>query len=268
MLRLVSTVAHASETNPTISNSDLLNFLPITQEVCQPEIPLNKKSKDLVYLAECGEAHAQSFSKPTLENIHGKTDHEEILQINEMVIEGPTSHIRLLISLAKRGILDEVARWTRLPPGVTITGGLTKLKRLVSEGEIKRSLLISLQILAERREKGNASFRDDKDLNEARFEYWSAAQLAAALVEFDEVTEGKYSRVVQGARKELVLNLGNAAEMSLGLQYFDRALVFAAKAVQVAGTCSGLDEVDQKVREKNERRVKRAEECVATQRDE
>ncbi|TEB13599.1 hypothetical protein FA13DRAFT_1805743 [Coprinellus micaceus] len=219
-------MAHASEIDPNISNSDLLNFLPITQGVCQPEIQLNKKSEDLIYLAEYGEAHAQSFSKPTLEHIHGKTNHEEILQINEMVIEGPTSHVRLLVSLAKRGVLDE---------------------RLVLEVEIKRCLLVSLQILAKRREKGNARFRDDKDFNEARFEYWSAEKLAAALVDFDEVTKGKYSRVVQGARKELVLNLGNSAEMSMGLQYFDRALVFAAKAVQIAGTCSGLDEVDQKV---------------------
>jgi hypothetical protein len=55
--------------------------------------------------------------------------------------------------------------------------------------------------------------------------------------------------------------------MSLGQEYFDRALVFASAAVQAAEGGSGKDEVSQSVREKNERRSNRAKEGIAGRRE-
>ncbi|KAJ3521680.1 hypothetical protein NMY22_g12215 [Coprinellus aureogranulatus] len=266
LLRMIATISFASERFDEILNEDLLNLLPITQAACQTELNEESDPEDADVTGAYEESHQYSFAQAGIEEFHGPSDCEEIVQINEMVIEGPTTHIRLLVSLAKRGVLEEVAQWKKLPAGVSLHGGLSKLQGYLSEYEIMRCLSVSLDALAKRRERGNTTFRDDKNVNEARFEYWSAAMLGAALLEFDEVTKGKYSNALSGVKKELALSLGNAAEMSLNLQYFDRALVFASAAVKVAERCSGEDRVDQKVREKNERRVKRAEEGISRKR--
>jgi hypothetical protein len=98
-------------------------------------------------------------------------------------------------------------------------------------------------------------------LEHACFAYKSAAELAAALVNFDEATQGLYQKELMGARREQVLCLGNAAEMALGQGIYDRGLCYATAAVQCAETLptdDSPDGVDISIREKNRRRVARA----------
>lgn len=87
--------------------------------------------------------------------------------------------------------------------------------------------------------------------------YVTAAELAAALISFDVATAGEYANNVVGMREELVLCLGNAAEMALGLHQYRRALVYATGAVQAAVSLSktGPDAVDDVIKTKNTRRV-------------
>lgn len=266
MLRLVTTVLFASEKHPQyITDVDLLNLLPISHAGCQV-VKTERDVQDSDSFDEAAEAiertsvayHNASKSDRTM--VTGKED--LVLQINDEVITGPICHIHMLVALAKRGLLQKVHQWATEPKGLTV-GGLAKLKRLISEAEIRRSVTLAVKRLGERKEMGNKAYRERRRLQEARVEFWCAAQLAAALIDFDKVSEGKYAGLIAGTKKALVLNLGNAAEMSLGQEYFDRALVFASSALKIAEGCQGKDAVETTVLEKNERRVRRAEEGIA-----
>jgi hypothetical protein len=227
------------------------------------------EDEDFKAIAEISERHEDTVyrARPT-DPSRGDDDHEGemILQINEEVLTGPICHIRILVALAKRGLFEKVQQWNKTPKGLEGGGGgLRNLKKMLSDKEVKRSLDLCLKRMAEGREDGNELFREHKSLDEAQFRYWGTAQLAAAVVEFDEVTNGRYHVHARGARKELVLNLGNAAEMALGGDYWDRALVFASAAVKLAGEGSSQD-VGEAVREKNKRRVERARSGAGTER--
>ena len=79
-------------------------------------------------------------------------------------------------------------------------------------------------------------------------------------------TAGKYTISVVGMRRELVLCLGNAAEMAHGLHQYRRALVYATGAVQSAASLpkTGADaKVDDAIKEKNIRRVDRAHSALS-----
>ncbi|KAJ3542646.1 hypothetical protein NMY22_g3433 [Coprinellus aureogranulatus] len=162
LLRLIATISFASERFDEILNEDLLNLLPITQAACQSELNEEPDPEDADVTGAYEESHQYSFAQAGIEEFHGPSDCEEIVQINEMVIEGPTTHIRLLVSLAKRGALDEVAQWKKLPAGVSLHGGLSMLQGYLSEYEIMRCLSVGLDALTKRRERGNTTFRDDK----------------------------------------------------------------------------------------------------------
>lgn len=269
---MITTILYASDKDSeTVSDADILNLLPITQDGCQVIRTENEREMGLASFEESLEATARTtsaFHKPAvLDPALANGTEEQVEQINDERITGPICHIRLYVALAKRGLFDKVLQWETFPEGLNVEGGLGRLKELASEAEVKRSLSIAIERVAERRETGNDIFRNKKKLDDARFEYWSAAELAAALVEFDDVSNGKYAELLAGMRKELVLNLGNAAEMSLGQGYFDRALVFASAAVRSAERCAGKDDVGQSVIEKNERRVRRAEDGIKRQRE-
>ena len=76
--------------------------------------------------------------------------------------------------------------------------------------------------MAARRKQGSQRIRRDKKMD--RFAYGTAAELAVALVALDAATSGKYFINVVAMRRELVLCLGNAAEMTLELHQYPRAL--------------------------------------------
>lgn len=66
-------------------------------------------------------------------------------------------------------------------------------------------------------------------------------------------------------RRELVLCLGNVAEMALGLYQYRRALVYATGAVQSAVSLpkTGADGIDDAIKEKNTRRVDRGRSALS-----
>ncbi|KAJ2932230.1 hypothetical protein H1R20_g4848, partial [Candolleomyces eurysporus] len=255
---------HQGHNGSAVSDVDLLNLLPITRAACQ-EVKDDDdiEDEDFKALAELEERDSDTIYRsgsrdPTRDD---DDEGEVILQINEEVLTGPICHIRILVSVAKRGIFEKVQQWNKAPKGLDVGGGgLRDVKKMLSDEEIERSLDLCLKRMAKGREDGNELFREHKGLDEAQFKYWGTAQLAAAVVEFDEVTNGRYHAHARGARKELVLNLGNAAEMALGREYWERALVFASAAAKLAEEKKGgsSEEVGEAVLEKNKRRVERA----------
>lgn len=258
LLRLMSTIALASDCNENIWSEELLSLLPLAHATCQIDLALYTGApRDSLGFIE---AHTLLFHKPVIEKVHGPVDYEEILQVNTIFVTGPTCHFRLLVGLAKRGVLGLIPTWKDLPSGLSVPGGLEALKQITSDEEIKRCILVAIQAMVTHRLAANEQFRAKARIPLARFQYWTIAQLAAAVVEFDEVTGGKYHEAAIGARKELVINLGNAAEMSLGQAYFDRALVFSSAAVKYEARCSGRDEIETSLAQKNVRRVRRAKE--------
>ena len=201
--------------------------------------------------------------------VTGKED--ALIQINEARLTSPIAHIRMFVALAKRGLFQKVQQWNKAPEGLKldIEGGLEGLKGMIADQEVKRCLKLSLERLKACRTTANDLFRTKNALDEARFEYWGAAQLGAALLAFDDVTNGKYESDVRGARKELAICLGNAAEMALGEGFFDRALVFAKASLDVARPgrdVANEDLVEETVVEKNRRRIERAREGLRARR--
>ncbi|KAF8956287.1 hypothetical protein BDZ97DRAFT_1763893 [Flammula alnicola] len=101
-------------------------------------------------------------------------------------------------------------------------------------------------------------FREDNERDYACIAYFTAAELAAALITFDSASGGAYSSHIEGTRKELVLCLGNGAKMALGFKQYKRALCLATAAVEAAQslpTHNSPDAVDENITAKNRRRV-------------
>ena len=171
---------------------------------------------------------------------------------NESYI-GLTAHVRLLTLLAETNVLANPSKMSQLQMSSQIT--------LCTPDSIRKLLSRSKKQITSRREVGHKRFRNDHDLEHACFAYTAAAELAAALVTFDNTTQGTYRMEIMGVRREQVLCLGNAAEMALGQEFYDRALCYATAAVQCTEslpTNKGPDGVDVSIREKNNRRVARA----------
>lgn len=178
-------------------------------------------------------------------------------QIPAAVISAPIALLRLLTVLARRGTLDACAAWTALPDGAAPDTDLGQVQQIASAPVVRKTLGLALKRVAAMREKAkkhvaNAPFR-------ARFDYRTTAELAAAVVALDDATQGRWRSKVRGVRKELVLCLGNAAEMSNRLRDYKAALSFALAAEHV---CRNMPEGEEPIPEdtlsKNARRLERA----------
>ena len=180
---------------------------------------------------------------------------ETPLKITNESYMGPTAHIRLLTLLASETKISQLGK------SISSQITLAQLEQLCTPGSIRKVLIQSKKQITSQREVGHTRFRVDHDLEYACFAYTAAAELAAALVAFDNATQGTYRMEIMGVRREQVLCLGNAAEMALGQEFYDRALCYATAAVQCTKTLpteEGPDGVDVSIREKNIRRVARA----------
>jgi hypothetical protein len=184
---------------------------------------------------------------------------EPPLQIADEPVMGPTALARLLTVLAERDVLQTIPKMTKLPVDCSDS------KQIASAEAIRRFLILAAKRVTARRERGHKRIRKDNEMDYACLAYITAAELAAALVAFDEATVGKYATNVAGMRRELVLCLGNAAEMALGLHQYRRALAYATGAVQTAESLpmAGADAVDDAIKIKNTRRIERARSALS-----
>lgn len=256
MLRLIATLSHFVD-QCNISDADLLSFLPIGLAASQ-----NIKSMQQSTRAEADtytwiERSMEIFRSPihtvfTLEKVYPPQ------QIADESIIGPTAYLRLLTVLASRGTLKAIQKWKRLPKESSFFTTLTEVKAASNRDAIQRTLVLALNRLTARRETGHKRIREEDEMDFAGFAYSSGAELAAALVAFDVASKGEWEAQIRGARKELVLCIGNAAEMALGLQRYRQALNYALGAVSAAKELPPHDVVEDTVKAKNGRRVDRA----------
>lgn len=171
---------------------------------------------------------------------------------------GPLSLIRTLLALARRGLLDEIRGWTKVPDGTSPSTSLGQIKQITSPNIIRRIVTIAFKRVGTRREKGKVRL-DEDDQDYARVAYTSAAELAHTLITFNDATSRLWDRRLRGVHKELVLCLGNAAEMALRLKQYKRALGYALCAVRAGANVPQEEGLGQDTRNKNVRRSEAAQ---------
>lgn len=257
MERLVATLTHAAD-ECKISDNDLISLLRIGHDASQPVKSMYQITSQVDQYKHM-ETSFELFRSP-LYTVFTQAKVEPPLQIANEPVIGPTALARLLTVLAKRDVLQTIPEMTKLP------AGCSGAKQITSAEAIRRFLILAAKRVTARRELGHKRIRKNNEMDYACLAYVTAAELAAALIAFDVATAGKYAASIVGMRRELVLCLGNAAEMALGLHQYRRALAYATGANQSATSLpskTGADAVDDAIREKNIRRVDRARSALS-----
>ena len=179
---------------------------------------------------------------------------EAPVQISPESIIGPIALIRLLTVLAQRGTLPIAA----LPPGTSPSTSLGHAVQITSAPIVRRCVALARKRVTARRETGNTRRTAAREADFACAAYTSAAELAAALCALDAATGGAYGGEMRGVRGELVLCLGEAAQMALEMGKWRKALNLAGCAVAAGEGASLGEALDAGLRSKNLQRVEAA----------
>lgn len=177
-------------------------------------------------------------------------DYSTVLYREEFA--GPIAFLRLLLLLSERGLLSKLPSWSAIPPydGDAIAPGMKKpslsqLKQILSPAIIRKFVSISLTRVRELREVHGRKEVQRGKVVDARWSYTCGSELSAAIVAFLESPEAATelkTRFLDDTKKELVLCLGNAAEMSIRGGKHLEGLKFASAAVAFGTTCAGITE--------------------------
>ncbi|EIW77048.1 hypothetical protein CONPUDRAFT_157320 [Coniophora puteana RWD-64-598 SS2] len=175
-------------------------------------------------------------------------------------IMGPTAIIRLLAVLAQRKALSAIQTLTEAPKELSPSASFSQIQQITHPDVIRRIIEISHKRLRVRLDHGRGSAKGTHacDHQYAREAFAQAAELAAALVALDTHTEGAYMAEIRGARKQLVIALGNAAQMALNLEQWGKAIHFAWGASNVSQNIPPGEELSQDIIKKNKRRIDQA----------
>lgn len=132
------------------------------------------------------------------------------------------------------------------------------MQQITNPDDTRRFQKVALQRVKGGAGEGRRRIRDsDNSYSKAGF------TSAATLVTFDSHTQGQHSKEVQEVRKELVVALGNAAEMAIRDQLWQQALYFGSGAAGVAEDIPASEQLDSSVRGKNKRRIERARAAIS-----
>ncbi|KAH7905185.1 hypothetical protein BJ138DRAFT_1165257 [Hygrophoropsis aurantiaca] len=253
MLRLITTVSHTAE---SMSNAQIESLLWIAHDASRKIGTANDchTEGDLYTLIERSE---EVFRSP-MYTVSSNTTVEAPALIAEESVLGPTALARLLVVLAQRNRLGKIQALKKATDGLSTSTSLNQVQQVTNPDTIKRFLKIALQRVKARADKGRKRARNESDADFARAAYTSAAELAAALIAFDRHTQAQYAQDVKGARKELVLALGNASEMALRSKRYHKAVSFGMGALTIAEDIPAAEGLDSSVVSKNKRRVDEA----------
>lgn len=178
------------------------------------------------------------------------TGYSSILYREEFA--GPISFLRLLLLLSERGLLSKLPSWSAIPryngdavePG-TKKPSLSQLKQITSPAVIQKFISMSFKRVKELREVHGRGEVERGKHGDARWSYACGSELSAAIVAFLESPEASAklkTKFLDDVKKELILCLGNAAEMSIRGKQHTEGLKFASAAVALSGTCPGITE--------------------------
>ncbi|EIW77051.1 hypothetical protein CONPUDRAFT_109512 [Coniophora puteana RWD-64-598 SS2] len=258
VLRIITTLTHVAETC-SITNTQLESFLYIAYVGCR-KVKSTHNSSIEEHRHLRAENDQEMFRKPAWTDTLHITPKSPITVAPENVL-GPTALIRLLTVLAQRKTLDGIQLLREPPLGLSPTTSLEHIQLITHPDVIRRTIIISQKRLRARMDVGRdrvaaKSVEGDWDLACAAFT--SSAELAAALVALDTHTGGVYKKEIRGARKQLVVALGNASQMALNLKQYARALHYGWGAVNAAENIPVEEGLDPGIMEKNKRRVDHA----------
>jgi len=186
---------------------------------------------------------------------------ESPIAVAPQCVLGPTALVRLLVVLAQRNALGGIQTLKKAPTGLSPSTSLSQVQNITHPDIIRRIIKLSQSRILERTEQGRLRIKekkDDADINLACSLFVSSAELAAAVVALDTYTEGVYAAEALGARKQLVIALGNASQMALNLEQYRRALHYGCGAVSAAEDIPAEECLDPAIIEKNQRRVDQA----------
>lgn len=263
MLRLIINLTYV-ERLPT---TDILSFLRLAYTASMRVKPLLElEAGDLGAITDHVERTAEIARIPTWAAYTG-TQVDSTLQVACQSILGPTAYLRLLIILARRGILDDIPNWTldQVPGGIDASTNLTQLRQITDPAILKKLMGFITKRASMRREEGGSLFKKE-DWDAARVQYTAASEALVALLSLEQEGKGKWKGTLKGARSELVMNLGNASETCTRLSQERAAYGFAAAAVQFASTAPTYDPVRTELLEKNQRRAAKAMSTLAISR--
>ena len=178
------------------------------------------------------------------------TGYSSILYREEFA--GPISFLRLLLLLSERGLLSKLPSWSAIPhynghavePGMK-KQSLSQLKQITSPAVIQKFVSMSLKRVKKLREVHGRGEVQREKYGDARWSYACGSELSAAIVAFLESPKAPVklkTKFLDNVKKELILCLGNAAEMSIRGKQHTEGLKFASAAVALGGTCPGITE--------------------------
>ncbi|KAH7882385.1 hypothetical protein F5I97DRAFT_1909836 [Phlebopus sp. FC_14] len=265
MLRLIATLTHAAE-SCGVTNAELESLLHIAYKASRKIITPQNKSPDVLEQMTFAERTVWVLRSP-LYTVSLNMNINAPEQIADEHVLGPTALMRLLVVLAQRKALDTIQGLKRAPNGLSSSTSLAHLQQITHPDVIRRCLTIALERVRVTADKGRQQARQsDPDCDSARASFVQAAELAAAMVTFDSHTQGQYRSEIKGARKELVLALGNASEMAWRRELYQQALNFGHGAVTVTEQMQAAGEqLDREIMAKNKRRVQKAQEAMAAE---
>ncbi|TCD69543.1 hypothetical protein EIP91_007167 [Steccherinum ochraceum] len=234
LLRLLTNLTFVEE----LPNEDILSFLRVAYLATSKwqMMDIDSDIRDRLLFFERGEEICRS----PLYVVECDIDADPTGQVPQETTMGPIAMIRLLTRLAERGILDQAQTWTEVPPGCDPSIQLPPIKQITSPAVVNKLLSLSVKRVKKRRELG-AARAPRGDHWHTRSAYIPAAELAMDLLKFDEVTNGRFSASVKGARKELALCLDLAAETSVTLRQHEAALGFSLGAIAAVDEASEAD---------------------------
>ncbi|KAF7966481.1 hypothetical protein HWV62_38166 [Athelia sp. TMB] len=251
-----ATISYAAE-DCEIGDASLVSLLRIAYLGSTIIVPRNETDpKDLVAKYTWLERTQEIYRSPmyTTEADFGVNIIEAPVQLSPESILGPTALIRLLTVLAQRGALPIVA----LPSGTSPSTLLGHAAQITSAPAVGQCIAVARMRVPARRAVGAERWTKDREADYACAAYTGAAELAAALCAFDAATGGAYAGEMSGVREELVLCLGEAAQMALKMDHWRKALNLAGCAVSAGEGASSGEVLDAGLRSKNLQRVEAA----------
>ncbi|EIW75713.1 hypothetical protein CONPUDRAFT_147234 [Coniophora puteana RWD-64-598 SS2] len=154
---------------------------------------------------------------------------------------GPTAFARLLVVLAQRNALNSIQLLQKSPDGLSPTTSLAQIQQMTHPDIIRRFLHISVYRIKGYMEE--AMFGQQGPPHSSVI-FYGAAELAAAIVAFVNLTGDVHTQVTYRARYTLVAALGNLSKVALQMKQYKRAYSWALAAIDLDKKSDTVDKVD------------------------
>ena len=251
-MRLITTLTHAAD-SCGITNGELESLLRVAYVASQKVKQADRDTEEDHLM--CAERTQDTFAVQVGDSRKVPQVYSP-LHIAEETVLGPTALTRLLAVLAQRGVLNSLQTLKKAPKGLSTATSLDQVQMITHPDVIRKFLLIAIRRVEACTESGRKVAESNPYY--ARMHFMSSAELAAALVLFDRYTRGKYAEEVKGARKQLVVALGNASEMAIRTGHGQIALSLALGAMTSAENIPDTEGLNEAITAKNMRRVDQA----------